>query len=125
MITNLDINLSFRLVMDETILELYLDSWQLVYGKTCSRPWNELRVSGCNNTREMLVQYYINHPEIPDECRESGDNEPFTRILGCKQRPADHMMYIDIIRCPTLDVNARKIQRAWRRYSYGSFGSLC
>lgn len=114
-----------RHAMDERILEHYLHSYQLVYGKTCHQPWNHLRIAGCNNTRPMLAEYFINHPEIPEECREPDDGEPFTRTLGGREGPPDSMMYTDIIRCPTLDANARVIQRAWKRFSFGSVGTLC
>lgn len=110
--------------MDEGILSDYLDCDQLVYGRTTHQPWNHLRISGCNNTRAVMVQYRIDHPDIPEECRHPGDDEPAVIVTGGRQGPADCMMYTDIVRCPTLDANARVIQRAWRRFDYGCFGSL-
>lgn len=105
--------------MERWILEMV--EWEhLIFGRAADEEKPTLAVAGCNSvyTLSRCSAYY----DTPEE-----ELEPFIFLLdyrrtgsrpGYESRAGSHMMYEDIVRCPTLDAYAAKIQRAWRRRQF-------
>lgn len=99
--------------MDGAILQ-YLQFDHLVFGTATGDDGPALHRAGCNNSVEVLARCSA-YTNVPRELLV-----PFVFIYRGRTCSGGEIYYKDILMTPTLNAQASRIQRAWRRRRFES-----